>query len=81
VFKTTISVKLDPKTRINVDFKPVKKMKKRRELDALVNNGKIGRRKPTKMTKNGKHELLRSETDSSEVEFQVPAQKSAVIRK
>ena len=53
-------------------------MKKRRELDALVNNGKIGRRKTTK---NGKHELLRSETDSSEVEFQVPAQKSAVIRK
>ena len=39
-------------------------MKKRRELDALVGNGKLPRRK----SKSG-HELLRSDdTDSSEVE-------------
>lgn len=39
-------------------------MKKRRELDALV-NGKsgTGRRK-----KKGQHELLRNDTDSSDVE-------------
>ena len=44
----------------------MKKMKKRRELDALV-NGKLGRRK------KGQHELLRNETDSSEVdEFSIP---------
>ena len=52
--------KLDPQTKVNVDFKPSKKMKKRRELDALV-NGKSGRRK-----KKGQHELLR-DTDSSDM--------------
>ena len=47
-------------------------MKKRRELDALVNS---------KSPKNGRHELLRNESDSSEEveEFSVP-QKS-VVRK
>ncbi|XP_046544750.1 EF-hand calcium-binding domain-containing protein 14-like isoform X2 [Haliotis rubra] len=63
------SDKLEPSSRINVDFKPSKKMKKRRELDALVTNGKLPRRK----SKSG-HELLRSnDSDSSEVEeFSVP---------
>ena len=61
---------------MNVDFKPSKRMKKRRELDALV-NGKLGRRK-----KKGQHELLRNTdgTDSSEVEeFAVP--QKTVVRK
>ena len=47
---------------MNVEFKSGKRMKKRRELDALV-NGKLGRRK-----KGQHHELLRNDTDSSEVE-------------
>ena len=37
-------------------------MKKRRELDALV-NGKQG---PGRRKKNGQHELLRYESDSSD---------------
>lgn len=50
-------------------------MKKRRELDALV-NGKLGRKK---VTKNGQHELLRN-TDSSEVEeFAIPPK--TIVRK
>ena len=77
--------KLDHQTRINVDFKPNKKMKKRRELDALVNNGKVNRR-TTVATKKGHHELLRSADDdddsdsSDEVEFSLAAQKQSVIR-
>lgn len=64
--------KLDPQTRINVDFKPSKKMKKRRDLDALV-NGKLGGRRK----KNGQHELLRN-TDSSDMEeFAIPPQNLA----
>jgi len=65
---------LDQQSKINVDFKPSKKMKKRRELDALVSNGK--RRK----SKSG-HELLRSDSESSEIdEFSLSSQKS-LIRK
>jgi hypothetical protein len=45
-------------------------MKKRRELDALVNSGKP--------TKNGRHELLRNESESSEVEEFAMPHKSAV---
>lgn len=48
-------------------------MKKRRELDALV-NGKMGRKKP----KKGQHELLRNDSESSEMEeFSIP-QKTVV---
>ena len=69
------ATKLDPQTKVNVDFKPSKKMKKRRELDALV-NAKLGKRK-----KKGQHELLRNDTDSSEdvEEFSIP--EKTVIRK
>ena len=70
-WKTT---KLDPQTKVNVDFKPSKKMKKRRELDALV-NGKSGRRK-----KKGQHELLRNDTESSDVEEYAISDKT-VVRK
>ncbi|XP_074643019.1 uncharacterized protein LOC141900150 isoform X2 [Tubulanus polymorphus] len=51
-------------------------MKKRRELDALVSNGKTTKR--TKSSKKRGHELLRSESDSSEEEFALPAQKSVI---
>ncbi|KAL8562272.1 hypothetical protein ACOMHN_037228 [Nucella lapillus] len=56
--------KLESGSRSNVLFKPSKKMKKRRQLDALVSNGKkLPRRKQSG------HELLRSsDSDSSEVE-------------
>ena len=52
-----------------VEYKQVKKMKKRRELDALVNGKTNGRRK-----RKGQHEmLLDNMTDSSEnEEFSVP---------
>jgi len=51
-------------------------MKKRRELDALVNGKSSRHRKKHK----GQHELLRSATDSSEVEeFAIPPQ--TVVRK
>ena len=64
---------------MNVDFKPSKKMKKRRELDALVNgNSKLGRSRK-KQTK-GQHELLRNDTDSSDLEeFSIP--EKTVVRK
>jgi hypothetical protein len=57
-------IKLDSGSRGNVQFKPSKKMKKRRQLDALVSNGKkLPRRKQSG------HELLRSnDSESSEVE-------------
>ena len=56
--------KLEGGPRANVQFKPSKKMKKRRQLDALVSNGKkLPRRK------HSGHELLRSnDSESSEVE-------------
>ena len=58
----------------NVGFKPMKKMKKRRELDALV-NGKSSRKKT-----KGQHELLRADSESSDVEeFSIPDQ--AIVRK
>jgi len=57
--------KLDSQNRLSVDFKPSKRMKKRRELDALVN----GSKQPSgARVKNGRHELLRNESESSEVE-------------
>ena len=57
-------IKLDTGSRANVQFKPSKKMKKRRQLDALVSNGKkLPRRKQSG------HELLRSnDSESSELE-------------
>ena len=61
---------LDKQGRLNVEFKPSKKMKKRRELDALVCNGKSSRRK----SKSG-HELLGSDSDSSVDEFSLSSRK------
>lgn len=51
---------LDPHARVNVDFKPSKRMKKRRELDALVGVGKSRRKSST-----SGHELLRSNGSES----------------
>lgn len=62
---------LDSQGNLGVGFKPPKKMKKRRELDALVGSGKTRRK-----MKNG-HELLRTESESSEVdEFLITDRKS-----
>lgn len=62
---------LDSQGNLDVGFKPPKKMKKRRELDALVGSGKTRRK-----MKNG-HELLRTESESSEVdEFLITDRKS-----
>jgi chromosome segregation ATPase len=48
-------------------------MKKRRELDALVNGGKQPGSSSSRTVKNGRHELLRNDSDSSEVEeFSMP---------
>ena len=59
---------------MNVDFKPNKKMKKRRELDALVTH-KTGHRR-----KKGQHELLVNDSESSEIEeFSIP--QKTVLRK
>lgn len=76
--------KLDRYSKLKVEFKPgiggigSKKMKKRRELDALVSNGKMGRNKKT--TKKGQHELLRNDSESSEMEeFSIP--QKTVVRK
>ncbi|XP_060072291.1 EF-hand calcium-binding domain-containing protein 14-like isoform X1 [Ylistrum balloti] len=67
---------LDQQSKINVEFKPSKRMKKRRELDALVGNGKTRRK-----SKSG-HELLRSDSESSEIdEFSLSAQKSFMRNK
>lgn len=58
------TIKPDNPAKATVVFKPGKRMKKRRQLDALVSNGKLPRRK----TSSG-HELLRSnDSESSEVE-------------
>lgn len=51
---------LDSSARINVEFKPSKRMKKRRELDALVGVGKSRRK-----SSNSGHELLRSNGSES----------------
>ncbi|XP_069127533.1 EF-hand calcium-binding domain-containing protein 14-like isoform X3 [Argopecten irradians] len=67
---------LDQQSKINVEFKPSKRMKKRRELDALVGNVKTRRK-----SKSG-HELLRSDSESSEIdEFSLSAQKSFMRNK
>ena len=51
-------------------------MKKRRELDALVNGKTSGHRKKTK----GQHELLRDNSESSDIEeFSIPEQ--TIVRK
>lgn len=64
---------LDSQGNLDVGFKPPKKMKKRRELDALVGSGKTRRK-----MKNG-HELLRTESESSEVdEFLITDRKSFI---
>ena len=66
---------MESNTKINVDFKPSKKMKKRRELDALVSNNKHSRRKSS-----SGHELLRSvDSESSDVEdYRLSVSKSYV---
>lgn len=54
----------------------MKKMKKRRDLDALVN----GKANPGRRKKKGQHELLRNDSDSSEIEeFSIP--QKTVVRK
>ena len=65
-FNVCFGAKLDSQnSRLSVEFKPSKRMKKRRELDALVN----GSKQPSgARVKNGRHELLRNESESSEVE-------------
>ncbi len=70
---------MDSQTKVNVDFKPAKRMKKRRELDALVN----GKQPPSFRSangrmRNGKHELLRNDSDSSEIEEFILPEKSLV---
>lgn len=71
------NAKLDPHARINVDFKPSKKMKKRRELDALVAGGKSRR----KSSNSGSgHELLRyNASESSDEDFRLAPPKVYVI--
>lgn len=65
------SVKLDPHARVNVDFKPSKRMKKRRELDALVGGGKSRRK-----NSNSGHELLKyNGSDTSDDDFQITTPK------
>ena len=65
-------VQMEQTTKLNVEFKPSKKMKKRRELDALV-SGKQTRRKSS-----SSHELLRSvDSESSDAEdFHVSSRKA-----
>ncbi|KAK3091119.1 hypothetical protein FSP39_017246 [Pinctada imbricata] len=67
----------EPQTKPNVEFKPAKRMKKRRQLDALVGNGKTRRK-----TKSG-HEALPvgSESESSDIdEFDISDQ-NTLLRK
>lgn len=75
---------MDSQTKVNVDFKPAKRMKKRRELDALVN----GKQPPSSSfrsangkMRNGKHELLRNDSDSSEIEEFILPEKSLVRKR
>lgn len=73
---------MDSQTKVNVDFKPAKRMKKRRELDALVN----GKQPPSFRSangrmRNGKHELLRNDSDSSEIEEFILPEKSLVRKR
>ncbi|ELT88319.1 hypothetical protein CAPTEDRAFT_218855 [Capitella teleta] len=63
---------------MNVDFKPPKRMKKRRELDALVTHTKAV--KGGHKRKKGQHELLVNDSESSEFEEFGIAQKT-VMRK
>lgn len=55
--------KLDISPRTNAQFKPIKKMKKRRQLDALVSNGKLPRRKLS-----GRELLRPNDSESSEAD-------------
>ncbi len=64
---------------LSAGTKTMKRMKKRRDLDALV-NGKSSSASRRTLKKKGQHELLRNETDSSEIEeFSIPEQ--TVVRK
>ena len=65
-------IKLDSRSRLECDLKPPKKMKKRRQLDALVNGN--SRRKS-----KGQHELLRDTESSDLEEFSIPPK--SIIRK
>ena len=67
---------MEPNTKVNVDFKPSKKMKKRRELDALVSS-----KHPRRKSSSG-HELLRSvDSESSDIEdYRISTSKSYVCR-
>ena len=71
----TAQLRVSDKT-IKVDFqRPGKKMKKRRELDALV-NGKSSSKKKRK----GQHDLLLDNmSDSSETEFSITSK--PIVRK
>lgn len=64
---------MEPNTKVNIEFKPSKKMKKRRELDALVGN------KSRKTSSS--HELLRSvDSESSDGEdYRLSTRKPYVI--
>jgi len=74
---------MEVQAKLNVDFKPAKRMKKRRELDALV-TGKLGSTSAAggggsssscrqSSSKNGKHDLLLNESESSDIEeFNMP---------
>lgn len=60
--------------KLTVDFRPTKRIKKRRELDALVNTKQrsLGRSGTVSVTR--RNELLRSESETSEMEeFDAPA--------
>lgn len=63
---------MEPTSKLDVQVKQYKKMKKRKELDALVSNGKIGSNKRNGLKKGSgscsAHELLRHDTDSSDME-------------
>lgn len=70
-----LDAKLETQNRLGVEFKPSKRMKKRRELDALVNGSK---QSSGARVKNGRHELLRNDSESSEVEeFSLPPNTAA----
>lgn len=54
---------MDSQSKVNIDFKPVKRMKKRKELDALIHKS-TGKNQSRTL----KHELLRDESNSSDGE-------------
>lgn len=65
LFRIKLAGSMEPSTKVNVDFKPSKKMKKRRELDALVG----GKQARPRRKSSSSHELLRSvDSESSDNE-------------